>query len=86
MDSPKRIVLILPCCIGDVVLATATLQALRRAYPQAYIAWAVGSWSKPAIEHHPLIDSIIDTGSEALPVKSFSADGAICAPTTRRKI
>ncbi|MEO8392305.1 MAG: glycosyltransferase family 9 protein [Chloroflexota bacterium] len=71
MISPRRIVLILPCCIGDVVLATATLQALRRAYPQAYIAWAVGSWSKPAIEHHPLLDAVIDTGNEALPVKSI---------------
>src|SRR5207237_1318538 len=62
---------ILPCCIGDVVLATATLQALRRAYPQAYIAWAVGNWSKPAIERHPLLDAVIDTGNEALPVKSI---------------
>ena len=70
MLAPKRIVLILPCCIGDVVLATAALQALRRAYPDAYIAWAVGSWSKPAIEHHPLLDAVIDTGSAALPVKS----------------
>ena len=66
----QRIVLILPCCIGDVVLATATLQALRRAYPQAYIAWAVGTWSKPAVEHHPLLDAVIDTGAAALPVKS----------------
>ena len=71
MNSPQRIVLILPCCIGDVVLATATLQALRRAYPQAYIAWAVGSWSKPAIEKHNLLDAVIDTGNEALPIKSL---------------
>jgi ADP-heptose:LPS heptosyltransferase len=70
LSNPQRIVLILPCCIGDVVLATAALCALRRAYPQAYIAWAVGSWSKPAIEHHPLLDGVIDTGVEALPVKS----------------
>ena len=70
--DPRRIVLILPCCIGDVVLATATLQAFRRAYPEAYIAWAVGSWSKPAIEHHPLLDAVIDTGADALPVKSLS--------------
>ncbi len=69
-DDPRRIVLILPCCIGDVVLATATLQALRRAYPQTEIVWAVGSWSKPAIERHRLLDGIIDTGSSALPVKS----------------
>jgi ADP-heptose:LPS heptosyltransferase len=63
--------LILPCCIGDVVLATATLNALRRGYPLAHITWAVGSWSKPAIEHHPLLDAILDTGSDALPVKSL---------------
>ncbi len=67
---PRRIVLILPCCIGDVVLATATLQALRRAYPHAHITWAVGSWSKPAIERHKLLDEVIDTGAAALPVKT----------------
>ena len=68
--DPRRIVLILPCCIGDVVLATAALQALRRAYPQATIIWAVGGWSKPAIEQHNLLDGVIDTGADALPVKS----------------
>jgi ADP-heptose:LPS heptosyltransferase len=71
-SNPQRIVLVLPCCIGDVVLATATLQALRRGYPDAHITWAVGSWSKPAIEHHDLLDAILDTGSEALPVRTPS--------------
>jgi ADP-heptose:LPS heptosyltransferase len=71
-STPRRIVLILPCCIGDVVLATATLKALRRAYPAAHITWAVGSWSKGVIEHHDLLDAILDTGESALPVKSAS--------------
>lgn len=66
--SPQRIVLVLPCCIGDVVLATATLQALRRGYPNAHITWAVGNWSKPAVEHHDLLDAVLDTGADALPV------------------
>lgn len=66
----KRIVLILPCCIGDVVMATATLKALRRAYPSAHLTWAVGSWSKPTIERHPDIDELLDTGADALPVKT----------------
>ena len=68
--NPRRIVLVLPCCIGDVVLGTATLQALRRAYPDAHITWAVGSWSKAAIEHHDLLDEILDTGEAALPVRT----------------
>lgn len=63
-----RIVLILPCCIGDVVLATATLAALRRAYPQAHITWAVSTWARPAIEEHPLLNAVLDTGQRALPV------------------
>lgn len=66
----RRIVLILPCCIGDVVLATATLAALRRGYPNAHITWAVGSWSKGVVEHHPMLNTILDTGPDALPVKS----------------
>ena len=70
MIQPKRVVLILPCCIGDVVMATATLQALRRGWPEAHITWAVGGWSKQAVDHHPLLDAILDTGPAALPVKS----------------
>lgn len=66
----RRIVLILPCCIGDVVLATATLKALRRAYPEAHITWAVGTWSKGVVEHHDMLDAVLDTGEAALPVKS----------------
>lgn len=70
--NPSRIVLILPCCIGDVILATATLKALRRGYPDAHITWAVGSWSRTAVENHDLLDAILDTGPSALPVKSAS--------------
>lgn len=71
--NPRRIVLILPCCIGDVVLGTATLCALRRAYPAAHITWAVGRWSRPALEGHPLLDDLLDTGDTALPLYSAGA-------------
>ncbi len=73
LDEPARIVLILPCCIGDVVLATATLAALRRGYPDAHITWAVGSWSKAVVEHHPLLNEVLDTGAGASPVDTPSA-------------
>lgn len=67
-----RILLIRPCCIGDVVLATAALSALRDAYPDAHITWAVGGWSRRAVEYHPAIDAIVDTGNAAMPVKSWT--------------
>ncbi len=65
-----RIVIILPCCIGDVVMATAVLSALRRQYPNAHITWAVGSWSKAVLIGHPYVDDLLDTGPEANPAKS----------------
>ncbi len=66
-----RILLIRPCCIGDVVLATAALTALRRAYPDSHITWGVGGWSRRAVEYHPALDAVLDTGSAALPVKTW---------------
>lgn len=64
-----RIVLIRPCCLGDVVLATAALMALRRAYPDAHINWAVGRWSQQIVREHPALDDILDTGQRDLPVR-----------------
>ncbi len=69
-ESPRRIVVLRPCCIGDVVIATAALQALRRAYPEAHITFAVSQWARPIVEGHPAVDEILDTGPAALPVKS----------------
>ncbi len=66
----RRILLILPCCIGDVVIATAVLRALRRAYPNAHITWAIGSWSRAAIESHPDLNAILNTGDASNPVKT----------------
>ena len=67
---PNRIVFIRPCCIGDVVMATGALTALRDIYPSAHITWAVGTWSAQSVRHHPAIDTILDTGSTDLPVRS----------------
>lgn len=70
--SPRRIVFIRPCCIGDVVMATGALSALRNAYPSAHITWAIGEWSRRAIENHPAINDFLDTGSADLPIYSLS--------------
>ncbi|MGB1285769.1 MAG: glycosyltransferase family 9 protein [Aggregatilineales bacterium] len=69
--AQQRILMIRPCCIGDVILMTPALKAIRRAYPDAHISVAVGGWSRKAIEHHPAIDAILNTGNAALPVKSL---------------
>lgn len=77
--NPRRIVILLPCCIGDVVLGTATLFALRRAYPNAHITWAVGRWSRPALDGHDLLNELLDTGEGALPIHSVASLRAFAA-------
>ena len=69
-QPPRRVIIILPCCIGDVVLGTAALAALRRAWPEAHIDWAVGSWSGRALAGHALLDGLLDTGPQANPARS----------------
>lgn len=72
VGEPRRVVFLRPCCIGDVVMATAALSALREAFPDAHITWAVGPWSARAIGHHPALDAILDIG-EDMPLRNPAA-------------
>lgn len=62
---PKSILVIKTCCIGDVLMATPTLAALRQAFPESVISLVVGSWSRAAVEGNPDVDEIIDCGNIA---------------------
>ena len=50
---PRRVLVIKPCCFGDVLMATPALLALARAWPEARLDLAVGAWSRPAVAHNP---------------------------------
>lgn len=71
-SAPRRILLLKPCCIGDVIMATPLLCALRRAYPDASITWGIGTHSAAAIDGHPAIDDTMPTGPAANPARSVS--------------
>lgn len=58
-DQPRRILIVLLGSIGDVVRALPLLGRIRRAWPDAHIAWAVEPKSAPILEHHPWLDQII---------------------------
>jgi lipopolysaccharide heptosyltransferase II len=63
----QRVIVIKPCCMGDVLMATPAIAALRRALPDAHIEIAVGGWSRQAVANNPHLNGIIDApvGSEA---------------------
>ena len=60
---PRRILVLKPCCLGDLLMATATLHALREAYPDAVIHLAVGAASQAAVLGNPRLGAIVPLGS-----------------------
>jgi ADP-heptose:LPS heptosyltransferase len=56
------ILILKPCCLGDVLMATPVIAALRRAYPLAQIDFATGSWSRPVVVAHPELRGVVNTG------------------------
>ncbi|MBI5829074.1 MAG: glycosyltransferase family 9 protein [Chloroflexi bacterium] len=62
LSSPRSLLILKPCCFGDVMFTTALLGVLRRAYPEARIDFAVGPHSRAAVEASPLVDTLLDTG------------------------
>lgn len=56
---PNRILIIKPSSLGDIVHALPVLAAIRRAWPNAYVAWLVATPFASLLDGHPLIDEVI---------------------------
>src|SRR6185312_6447268 len=52
---PQRVLLIQLRRLGDVVLSTALLEDLRRAFPDAQLDYLVGQEAAPLVAGHPLV-------------------------------
>lgn len=61
-NTPSSILIIKPCCLGDVLMATPVIAALRRAFPGARIDFAVGDWSRAVVENNPHLDGLVNCG------------------------
>jgi lipopolysaccharide heptosyltransferase I len=57
--EPRRILLIKPSAIGDVVHTLPVLHLLRKRWPDAHIAWLVTPACAGLIEGHPLLSETI---------------------------
>lgn len=60
--SPRAILILKPCCVGDILLSTPLVATIRRAYPQARLDYAVGPWSRPLLESNPHLNDLVDCG------------------------
>ncbi len=71
---PRRVLLIKPDHLGDVLLATPAIFDLRRRFPDAEIIALVGPWSRVMLRDNPDVDVVLD-----LPFPGFER-----RPRTRR--
>lgn len=58
-EEPRRILIIKPSALGDIILALPALSALKRSFPGAKISWFVRPEFAPLITGHPYISDII---------------------------
>jgi heptosyltransferase-1 len=56
----RRILIIRPSALGDVVMASPMIGAIRRAYPRGYLAWLVEPAAAELLRHHPGLDEVIE--------------------------
>ena len=59
MAHPRRILVVRTDRIGDVVLATPLIRALRESFPEAYIAALVHPYTRDVLLHNPHLNSIL---------------------------
>ncbi len=70
--APKKALILKPCCVSQVMLATPLLAALSNAYPDTRFDWAVSDWARPAIAGNPRITELIRTGASGLNQMSWA--------------
>lgn len=57
--QPQRLLLVMPTWLGDCVMATPTLRAVRGLWPEAHIAVLIRDTLAPIVEALPAIDQVI---------------------------
>jgi ADP-heptose:LPS heptosyltransferase len=65
--TPHKVLILKPCCMSQVMLATPLLAALSDAFPKAQYDWAVADCARPAVVTNPRLSALIDSGAVGMP-------------------
>ena len=59
VSEPKKILIVRPDRIGDVILSTPVIKNLKLAFPQSYIAFMCRPYTRETLEGNPNLDEVI---------------------------
>jgi len=63
---PNKILFVRSGAIGDVIMTTPLVRAIRKSYPGAKITYLVGEWSKDVLKNNKNIDNIVSFKDEII--------------------
>lgn len=75
--TPHKALILQPCCLSQVMLATPLVEALAVTFPEMRLDWAVGAWARPAIAGNPHITELVDLGAGSLRDESWGQIGQL---------
>lgn len=78
------ILILKPCCIGDVLMATAAAAAVRERWPRARLVFGTGPWSLPVLANNPHLDELWDIGSVGIRGRTSLSEYATLVRRARR--
>src|SRR5205085_11553365 len=61
--APRRILVLKPCCMADVLFPTPLLAAIKVTYPNSHLTVATGAWSAPLLAGNPHVAAILEVPS-----------------------
>jgi lipopolysaccharide heptosyltransferase I len=75
--EPRRVCLIKPSALGDVVQTLPILSALRERWPRAHIAWVVHRGLVDILTDHPQLDEVIPFDRSGSPARRAAGAGKL---------
>ncbi len=60
IPTPRRALILKPCCIGDVLMTTPLARAIKQRWPDVVLDWAVDAHSRPVLAGNPHVAELVD--------------------------
>lgn len=83
-ERPK-ILVVKPASLGDVLMSTAFLAALKESLPNANVTVLVTTWARDALAGNPYCDHVLDSGSVGFPGRYGFTAYRMCVSRVREQ-
>lgn len=75
--APHKALILQPCCLSQVMLATPLAAALAATFPETRFDWAVSDWARMAVAGNPHITELLLLGEEIPQQQSWRQIGQL---------